>query len=112
MPKIIYDNGNIENFDLKRFTCSLQNYVTTDGLEKKIIDAMDDEGLNTYNPLYIDTLVELGANIIYTLSGETLANDYLAKHRNDNPLFKRIKRITGYLVSTFDKLNDPKGLAK
>ena len=107
MKKIIYRNANeIENFDLKRFTKSLNKYAKIS--DKEIKEAMKD--FDQYETMHVSCLVEAGMKLIGEKSGDAAMKEYFTDHAEwfEEGKFERLRRITGYLVGTLDRWNDAK----
>lgn len=107
MKKIIYKNPNdAENFDIKRFSKSLNQYAKIS--EKEIQEAMKD--FEQYETMHVSCLVEVGMKLISKKAGEDKAHEYFNAHAEyfDEGKFERLRRITGYLVGTLDRWNDAK----
>ena len=107
MKKIIYKNPNdAENFDLTRFTKSLNKYAKIP--EKEIKDALED--FDQYETMHVSCLVEIGVKLIEKHADEKAAAEYFNAHAEyfDEGKFERLRRITGYLVGTLDRWNDAK----
>ena len=106
MKKIIYSGPNeIENFDLKRFTKSLNKFAKVS--EKEARAALAD--FDQYDHLHVSCLVEVGTKLINQKSSKA-AKEYFNQyaHYFDEHKFERLRRITGYLVGTLDRWNDAK----
>ena len=107
MKKIIYRNSNdAENFDIKRFVKSLNQYVKIS--EKEAAAAL--EGFEQYETMHVSCLVEVGMKLIAEKKGEKAAKEYFDMYADyfDEGKFERLRRITGYLVGTLDRWNDAK----
>ena len=107
MKKIIYRNPNdAENFDIKRFVKSLNQYAKIS--EKEAVAAL--ENFEQYETMHVSCLVEVGMNLIAEKKGEKAAKEYFDAHSEyfDEGKFERLRRITGYLVGTLDRWNDAK----
>ena len=107
MKKIIYFNpSDAQNFDIKRYTKSLNNYAKIS--EKEAEEALAD--FEHYDTLHVSCLVEVGTRLIAQKADEKLAKEYFdtyADYFGENK-FERLRRITGYLVGTLDRWNDAK----
>ncbi len=107
MKKIIYKNPNdAENFDIKRFSKSLNQYAKIS--EKEIQEAMKD--FEQYETMHVSCLVEIGMKLISEKADDEKAHEYFNAHAEyfDEGKFERLRRITGYLVGTLDRWNDAK----
>ena len=107
MKKIIYKNPNdATNFDIKRFTKSLNRYAKIS--EKEIKEALAD--FDQYETMHVSCLVEVGMRLISEKKDEATAKEYFNEHAEyfDEGKFERLRRITGYLVGTLDRWNDAK----
>lgn len=107
MKKIIYRNSNdAENFDIKRFVKSLDQYAKIS--EKEAEAALAD--FEQYETMHVSCLVEVGMRLIAEKKGEKAAEEYFNAHAEyfDEGKFERLRRITGYLVGTLDRWNDAK----
>ncbi len=107
MKKIIYRSSNdAENFDLKRFVKSLNQYAKISEAEAK--DALEE--FEQYETMHVSCLVEVGMKLIAEKKGEAEAKEYFDAHSEyfDEGKFERLRRITGYLVGTLDRWNDAK----
>lgn len=107
MKKIIYRNPNdAENFDMKRFLKSLNQYATIS--EKEAKETLAD--FDQYETMHVSCLVEVGMKLIGKKAGEEKMKEYFDKYAEyfDEGRFERLRRITGYLVGTLDRWNDAK----
>lgn len=107
MKKIIYRNPNdAENFDIKRFVKSLNQYAKIS--EKEALSALED--FEQYETMHVSCLVEVGMKLIAEKKSEKAAKEYFDAHSGyfDEGKFERLRRITGYLVGTLDRWNDAK----
>ena len=107
MKKIIYKNPNdAENFDIKRFLKSINQYAKISEKEAKTALADFDQ----YETMHVSCLVEVGSKLIGDKSGEKAMKEYFDAHSEyfDEGKFERLRRITGYLVGTLDRWNDAK----
>lgn len=107
MKKIIYKNPNdAENFNLARFTKSLNKYAKIS--EKEIKEALKE--FDQYETMHVSCLVEIGIKLIEKHADEQAAKEYFDAHAEyfDEGKFERLRRITGYLVGTLDRWNDAK----
>ena len=107
MKKIIYRNQNdAENFDMKRFLKSINEYAKIS--EKEATEALAD--FEQYETMHVSCLVEVGMKLIGDKKGEKAAKEYFDAHSEyfDEGKFERLRRITGYLVGTLDRWNDAK----
>lgn len=107
MKKIIYRcSEDAENFDLKRFVKSLNQYAKIS--EKEVKTALED--FDQYETMHVSCLVEVGMRLISEKKGEKAAKEYFDAHSEyfDEGKFERLRRITGYLVGTLDRWNDAK----
>ena len=107
MKKIIYKNqSDAENFNLARFTKSLNQYAKIS--EKEIKDALKE--FDQYETMHVSCLVEVGIRLIEKHGSEKSAKEYFDAHAEyfDEGKFERLRRITGYLVGTLDRWNDAK----
>ncbi len=107
MKKIIYKNPNdAENFDIKRFLKSINQYAKISEKEAKAALADFDQ----YETMHVSCLVEVGSKLIGDKSGEKAMKEYFDAHSEyfDEGKFERLRRITGYLVGTLDRWNDAK----
>lgn len=107
MKKIIYKNPNdAENFDIKRFTKSLNQYAKIS--ESEANKALED--FEQYETMHVSCLVEVGMKLITEKKGKEAAKEYFDQYAEyfDEGKFERLRRITGYLVGTLDRWNDAK----
>ena len=107
MKKIIYRNPNdAENFDIKRFVKSLNQYAKVS--EKEAEAALED--FEQYETMHVSCLVEVGMRLIAEKKDQETAEEYFNAHSEyfDEGKFERLRRITGYLVGTLDRWNDAK----
>ena len=107
MKKIVYKTPNdTANFDLARYTKSLNKYAQIS--EKEVKQALAE--FDQYETLHVSCLVEAGIRLITEKSDESAAKDYFNSHAEyfDEGKFERLRRITGYLVGTLDRWNDAK----
>lgn len=107
MKKIIYRNPNdAENFDIKRFVKSLNQYAKIS--EKEALSALED--FEQYETMHVSCLVEVGMKLIAEKKSEKAAEEYFDAHSEyfGEGKFERLRRITGYLVGTLDRWNDAK----
>lgn len=107
MKKIIYRNQKeVENFDVKRFTKSLNRYAKIS--EKEVKEALAD--FDQYETMHVSCLVEVGMKLIGEKEGDKAMKEYFDEHAEwfDDGRFERLRRITGYLVGTLDRWNDAK----
>ena len=107
MKNIIYRNpSDAQNFDIKRYTESLNKYAKIS--EKEAAAALKD--FEHYDTLHVSCLVEVGARLIADKASARAAEEYLNAHAEyfDEGKFERLRRITGYLVGTLDRWNDAK----
>ena len=107
MKKIVYKSPNeVENFNLARFTKSLNQYAKIS--DKEIKEALKE--FDQYETMHVSCLVEVGTRLIEKASDEKSAKDYFDKYAEyfDEGKFERLRRITGYLVGTLDRWNDAK----
>ena len=107
MKKIIYKNPNdAENFDIKRFVKSLNQYAKIS--EKEVTTALED--FEQYETMHVSCLVEVGMKLIAEKKGEKAAKEYFDTYSEyfGEGKFERLRRITGYLVGTLDRWNDAK----
>lgn len=107
MKKIVYKSPEqVENFDLARFSKSLNRYAKIS--EKDIKEAMKE--YDQYETMHVSCLVEIGTKLIEEKSDEEAAKEYFNAHAEyfDEGKFERLRRITGYLVGTLDRWNDAK----
>ena len=107
MKKIVYKSPEeVENFDLSRFSKSLNKYAKIS--EKEIKEALKD--FEQYETMHVSCLVEVGTKLIGKNANKKSAEDYFNAHSEyfDEGKFERLRRITGYLVGTLDRWNDAK----
>lgn len=107
MKNIIYQNpSDAQNFDLKRFVKSLNQYAKVS--EKEAKEALAD--FNHYDTLHVSCLVEVGTKLLAKKADNETAKTYFDAHAKyfDEGKFERLRRITGYLVGTLDRWNDAK----
>ena len=107
MKKIIYRNSeDAENFDIKRFSKSLNRFAKIS--DKEINEALEE--FEQYETMHVSCLVEVGMKLIAEKKGEKAAKEYFDEHSEyfDEGKFERLRRITGYLVGTLDRWNDAK----
>jgi hypothetical protein len=107
MKKIIYRNQNeIENFDLKRFVKSINQYAKVS--EKDVKEAL--KNFDQYEDMHVSCLVEVGMKLIGEKAGDKAMKEYFNEHSEwfEEGKFERLRRITGYLVGTLDRWNDAK----
>ena len=107
MKKIIYRNQNeIENFDLKRFVKSINQYAEVS--EKDVKEAL--KNFDQYEDMHVSCLVEAGMKLIGEKAGDKAMKEYFNEHSEwfEEGKFERLRRITGYLVGTLDRWNDAK----
>lgn len=107
MKKIVYNNPNeVENFDIKRYVKSLNNYAKI--TEAEALAALED--FEQYETMHVSCLVEVGMRLIAEKKDEAAAKEYFDAHAAyfDEGKFERLRRITGYLVGTLDRWNDAK----
>lgn len=107
MKKIVYKSPEqVENFNLSRFSDSLNKYAKIS--DKEIKDALKD--FDQYETMHVSCLVEIGVKLIEEKAGEKAAKEYFDTHAEyfDEGKFERLRRITGYLVGTLDRWNDAK----
>lgn len=107
MKKIIYKNPNdAENFDIKRFVKSLNQYAKIS--EKEAEKALED--FEQYETMHVSCLVEVGMKLIAEKKDDQAAKEYFDQYAEyfDEGKFERLRRITGYLVGTLDRWNDAK----
>ena len=107
MKNIIYRNpSDAQNFDIKRFVKSLNEYTKVS--EKEVNEALKD--FEQYETMHVSCLVEVGMRLINEKEGEDAAKEYFDAHSEyfDEGKFERLRRITGYLVGTLDRWNDAK----
>lgn len=107
MKNIIYRNpSDAQNFDIKRFVKSLNEYTKVS--EKEVKDALTD--FEHYDTLHVSCLVEVGTRLIADKASAEAAEKYFDAHAEyfDEGKFERLRRITGYLVGTLDRWNDAK----
>ena len=107
MKKIIYRNSeDAENFDIKRFSKSLNRFAKIS--DKEITEALEE--FEQYETMHVSCLVEVGMKLIAEKKGEKAAKEYFDEYADyfDEGKFERLRRITGYLVGTLDRWNDAK----
>ncbi len=107
MKKIIYRSQNdAENFDMKRFLKSINEYAKIS--EKEAKEALAD--FEQYETMHVSCLVEVGMKLIEEKKGKKAAKAYFDANSEyfDEGKFERLRRITGYLVGTLDRWNDAK----
>ena len=107
MKKIVYRNpSEVENFDIKRYVKSLNNYAKI--TEAEATAAL--ENFEQYETMHVSCLVEVGMRLIAEKKDEAAAREYFDAHAEyfDEGKFERLRRITGYLVGTLDRWNDAK----
>lgn len=99
--KIIYQKPqDAKQFDLEKYWKSLNKYgkVEKVDIEKAL------KNLH-YNPMHVSVLVELGTQL---LPDDESAKAYYEEHYAEVGDFERLRRITGYLVGSFERWNDAK----
>lgn len=107
MKKIVYRSPEeVENFDLSRFSKSLNKYAKIS--DKEIKEALKE--FDQYETMHVSCLVEAGVKLIEEKANASSAKDYFNTHAEyfDEGKFERLRRITGYLVGTLDRWNDAK----
>jgi hypothetical protein len=107
MKKIVYRSPEeVENFDLGRFSKSLNKYAKIS--DKEIKEALKE--FDQYETMHVSCLVEIGIKLIEEKASPAQAKEYFEAHAEyfDEGKFERLRRITGYLVGTLDRWNDAK----